>query len=36
LEILETGEIHEVVIMDGFGIGDECCLIARTPRYVIG
>lgn len=36
LSIPETGEVHKIILIDGIHIGDECCLIARTPKYVIG
>lgn len=30
-----TGEVYEVIIIDGIRIGSLVCLIARTPEYVI-
>jgi hypothetical protein len=30
-----TGEIHEVVIIDGIRVAGMTCLIARTPKYVL-
>jgi hypothetical protein len=34
--IPETGEVHKIILIDGIRIDDECCLIARTPDFVIG
>lgn len=35
-EIPVTGEIHDQVQVDGIYLGSWCCLIARTPRHVLG
>ena len=31
-----TGEIYPIILLDGIRIGSLVCLIARTPKYVIG
>jgi len=30
-----TGEVHEVIIIDGIRIGHLVCIVARTPEYVL-
>jgi hypothetical protein len=35
-EILVTGEIYDQVQVDGIYLGSWCCLIARTPKHIIG
>lgn len=30
-----TGEIHQVLLLDGVYIGDQVCLVARTTDYVV-
>jgi len=32
----QTGEVYPVILLDGIGVGSLVCLIARTPKYVIG
>ena len=33
--IVQTGEIHHAVIIDGIRVGGRTCLVARTTEYVI-
>lgn len=32
----QTGEVHPVILLDGIGVGSQVCLVARTPKFVIG
>lgn len=32
----QTGEIHPVLLMDGTRVGQQVCLIVRSPLYVVG
>jgi hypothetical protein len=34
--LVQTGEMHHVILLDGIRVGSMVCLIARTPTYVIG
>ncbi len=31
-----TGEVHEIILLDGIRVGNVVCLVARAPSYVIG